>query len=70
MLMIYLVLTIICTLLDFVGFMIALTQYDSELTAFADCSLLLLSIVFLTIDWYYFAWLMSTRAKFPSYANH
>lgn len=68
-LMIYMVLTVLCTIFDFIAFFISLAAFSTDYTMFADCALLFLSIVFMSLDLYYFAWVFSSKTKFPSYAS-
>lgn len=69
-LLIYSALTILSFILDFISFCIQVGAYSEENTVFSDAALLFLACIFMTIDLYYIAWIISTRMKLPDYASN
>ena len=59
--LIYAILTVVCLLLDLVGFFIAVSFYSNEITefSFAGAALLVFSGLFITLDLYYMVWVFS-----------
>ena len=72
-LMIYAILTIVCWCFDISAFFVAVSHYGTVQTtgesAFSVVSQLYLSFLFLIVDTYYFAWLVSIKLKLPDYAS-
>jgi hypothetical protein len=61
--------TIICLILDLINFFIQVKSFGSVHSAFADLALVMISSIFLFIDWYYLLWGMSLMFKFPEYMS-
>lgn len=61
-------LTVLSFILDLISFFLQVSEYKEENTAFSDVALLFLACLFMTIDLYYIAWVVSTRMKLPDYA--
>ena len=64
----YSALTVLSFILDLISFFAQLSGYKEENTAFSDVALLFLACIFMTIDLYYVAWVVSTRMKLPDFA--
>lgn len=66
--MIYAVLTIATLILDLTSFFREIAAYGSTLwkDAFADVSLLILSVIFMALDLFYIAWIFCSVLKFPN----
>lgn len=65
----YLVGTSFCLFLDFAGFFGQMHNFKHQEEPFSNLSLILLSVIFLFIDWFYLMWIMSLTFKFPTYTN-
>ena len=62
-------LTILSFILDLISFFVQLGEYKETNTAFSDVALLFLACIFMTIDLYYVAWVVSTKMKLPDFAS-
>ena len=69
LLIIYTALTAATFILDLAAFIRCIVFYSSNLwkDAFADVSLLILSVFFMTLDLFYFGWIFNTCLKFPNF---
>ena len=65
----YLSVTILSLILDMVNFFIQVKNFGSANSAYADLALVIISSIFLLIDWYYLLWCMSLMFKFPEYIS-
>lgn len=65
----YLITTIFCLVLDLINFFIQVKTFGSVHSAFADLALVMISSIFLFIDWYYLLWGLSLMFKFPEYMS-
>jgi hypothetical protein len=65
----YVLLTILCLILDLIEFFIVVEWFARIQSAFADLALVVLASLFLFIDWFYIMWLFSLSYKFPDYMS-
>jgi hypothetical protein len=68
-LIIYFCFTIFCLLLDLVHFFSIVSSFAYIYSAFADVTLIVISAIFLFIDWFYVMWILSLLYKFPSHIS-
>ncbi len=65
----YLGSTVLCLILDLINFFTQVKDFGDFFTVYADLALIIISSIFLFIDWYYILWGMSLMYKFPFYVG-
>ena len=67
LLLVYLILTILCIILDLFGFFFGVSYFDGEVSAYPAVSLIILSSASLFLCLYYIIWIIGSKMKFPVY---
>jgi hypothetical protein len=65
----YILLTILCLILDMIEFFIIVSCFARIQSAFADLALIGIASIFMFADWFYIMWLFSLSYKFPDYMS-
>jgi len=65
LLMIYFTITVLCVLTDSIDFIIELVAFGRPGQEYSVMMLLILSVIFLVIDFYYIVWIQSMKHNFP-----
>ena len=65
--MIYVIATLVCVLFDTISFFrqISFFKADDSLTSFGDVALLFIAVFYLGLNYFYVAWLLGQKFKFP-----
>jgi hypothetical protein len=69
MMLVYAILTVICAPIDLVIFCSAIKNFSSERSPYADCTLLIGSIVMLSVDIFYMSWINSLQHRVPPFVS-
>lgn len=68
LLTLYFIFTILCLGLDFTCFSITVKHFGTDSTTiYSDMSLVIISSIYLFLDWFYILWIISFLFKVPSY---
>ena len=69
MLQAYFGFTLVCMIVDILAFLYSVKMFAESKNPYADCTLLISSLVFLALDLYYFAWINSLQKRVPPYIS-
>lgn len=61
--------TILCLPIDLVSFLAAVKNFSGGKSPYADCTLLISSIILLAIDVFYISWVNSLQNRVPPYVS-
>ena len=61
--------TIICAPIDLVSFLAAVKNFSNEKSPYADCTLLMSSVILLSVDIFYISWVNSLQHRVPPFVS-
>lgn len=65
----YFMLTVICAPIDLVSFLAAVKNFSNGKSPYADCTLLMTSVIFLSVDVFYISWVNSLQHRVPPFVS-
>jgi hypothetical protein len=65
----YFILTVICAPIDLISFLSAVKNFSNGKSPYADCTLLIGSVIMLSVDIFYISWVNSLQHRVPPFVS-